>query len=103
MHLGTRSIGKPAPKPKGCCESSLRVGDDGRDSPIREAVMAPRRRIKKLAVLVDTTPEVLVEIMGDVFSETINELQMYKPRACGRIARDIPRRAAALRGADTGR
>jgi hypothetical protein len=53
--------------------------------------MAPTRRIQKLAVLVDTTPEMLVEIMGDVFSETINELQTYKPRACGRLARDIHR------------
>ena len=53
--------------------------------------MAPKRRIRKLAVLVDATPEMLVEIMGDVFSETINELQVYKPRACGRIARDIRR------------
>jgi hypothetical protein len=85
MHLGTRLISK----------------DDGRDLPIREAVMAPRRHIKKLAVLVDTTPEALVEIMGDVFSETIHELQMYKPRACGRIARDI-RRHRQMNGVGAG-
>jgi hypothetical protein len=53
--------------------------------------MGPRRRIKKLAVLVDTTPETLVEVMGDVLSDTVNELQTYKPKVCGRIARDIRR------------
>jgi len=53
--------------------------------------MAPRRRIEKLAVLVGTTPETLVEVMGDVLSDTVGELQTYKPRACGRIARDIRR------------
>ena len=51
--------------------------------------MAPRRRIKKLAVLVDTTPEMLVEVMGDVLSETIEELQTNKPGTCGHLARDI--------------
>jgi hypothetical protein len=53
--------------------------------------MAPKRRIEKLAVLVDTTPETLVEVMGDVLSDTVGELQTYKPRACARIARDIRR------------
>ena len=53
--------------------------------------MAPRRRIKKLAVLADTTPEMLIEVMGDVLRETVDELQMYKPRACGRMAREIRR------------
>ncbi len=78
--------------------------------------MAPRRRIRRLAVLVDTTPDrapkcgimhlgtqMLVEIMGDVFSETINELQTYKPRACGRIARDIRPTRSGAAGAGTGR
>ena len=51
--------------------------------------MAPRRRIRKLAALVDATPDMLVEVMGDVLSEAIDELQTYKPRTCGHIARDI--------------
>jgi hypothetical protein len=53
--------------------------------------MVVKRRIRKLADLVDTTPETLAEVIGDVFRETVSELQTYKPRACGRIARDIRR------------
>jgi len=68
----------------------------------REAVMAPRRRIKKLAVLMDTTPETLVEVMGDVLRETVDELQKYKPRACGRMARDIRRHRQMNPGASGG-
>jgi galactose-1-phosphate uridylyltransferase len=73
--------------------------DDGRDSAIREALMAPKRRIKKLAALVDTTPETLAEVIGDVLRETVNELQTYEPRACGRIARDIRRHRKTNAGA----
>jgi hypothetical protein len=58
---------------------------------MREALMAQKRRIKRLATLVDTTPETLAEVIGDVLRETVNELQSYKPRAGGRIARDIRR------------
>jgi hypothetical protein len=72
-------------------QSEPHRGHKGWDPPLKEAVMAPRRRVKKLAVLVDTTPEMLMDIMGDVFSETISELQTYKPRVCGRLARDIRR------------
>jgi hypothetical protein len=53
--------------------------------------MAPKRRIRKLAALVHTTPETLTEVIGDVFRETVNELKRRKPRAGGRIARGISR------------
>ncbi len=53
--------------------------------------MAPRRRIQKLAVRVGTTPDTLAEVVGDVLRETVNELQTYRPRGCGRMARDIHR------------
>jgi hypothetical protein len=76
-----RSAGEVAPVGK----------DEGRDSAIGEAVMAPKRRIRKLAALVHTTPETLTEVIGDVLRETVNELQRYKPSAGGRVARDIRR------------
>ena len=53
--------------------------------------MGTKRRIKKLAALVGATPETLAEVIGDVLREIANELQTYKPRACGHIARDIHR------------
>jgi hypothetical protein len=61
--------------------------------------MAAKKRIKKLAALVDTTPEVLAEAIGDVLRETVNELQTYKPRSCRRIARGIHRHRKANPGA----
>jgi hypothetical protein len=60
--------------------------------------MASKKRIKKLAVLVDTTPETLGEVMGDVLRETVNELHTYKPQACQRIARDIRKHRKMNRG-----
>jgi hypothetical protein len=69
--------------------------DDGRDTAMKEAVMAPRRRMKKLAVLVDSTPEILQEVIGVVLRETVTELQTNRPRAAGRIARDIRRHRRA--------
>ena len=72
------------------------VGKDyGRDTAMKEAVMAPRRRMKKLAVLVDSTPEILQEVIGAVLRETVTELQTNRPRAAGRIARDIRRHRKA--------
>lgn len=53
--------------------------------------MAPKRRIKKLAALVETTPETLTEVIGDILHETVNERQRYKPRAAGRMARGVGR------------
>jgi len=53
--------------------------------------MAPKRRIKKLAALVHTTPETLTEVIGDVLRETVSELQTYEPRTGGRVAGDIRR------------
>jgi hypothetical protein len=61
--------------------------------------MAAKKHIKKLAALVDATPDTLAEVIGDVLSETIDELQIYKPRACRRIARDIRRHRKANPGA----
>mgnify|MGYP001100339248 CR=1 FL=1 len=61
--------------------------------------MAPRKRIEKLAVLVDTTPETLAEVMGDVLSDTVDELHTYKPRVWGRIARGIRRHRKVSVGA----
>ncbi len=58
---------------------------------MREAVMAQRRRIRKLAVLVDAAPETLLAVIGDVRRETVNELQTYKPGVCERVARAIRR------------
>jgi len=53
--------------------------------------MAVKGRIQQLAVLVNTTPETLVEIMGDMSRETLNELQVRNPRAGGRVARNLRR------------
>jgi hypothetical protein len=64
--------------------------------------MAPKRRIKKLAALVDSTPETLAEVAGDVLRETVDELQRYKPNAGGRIARDICRHRKTSPGAGGG-
>ena len=66
------------------------AGKNGvRESAIKGAVVTRNRRIKKLAALVNTTPETLAEVIGDVLRETVNELQTYEPRAGARIARGI--------------
>ncbi len=68
------------------------VGKDDSWDPVNgEALMAPKRRMKRLAALVRTTPETLTEVMGAVLCETVHELRTYEPSACGRIARDIRR------------
>jgi hypothetical protein len=54
--------------------------------------MTPKRRIRKLAALVGTTPETLTEVIGDALRDTINELQIRKPKADRRIARRLRRR-----------
>lgn len=61
--------------------------------------MAPKRRISRLAALVDSTPETLTEAMEDVLRETVDELQTYKPRACRRIVGDLRRHRKRHSGA----
>jgi hypothetical protein len=46
-----------------------------------------RKRLRKLADLVETTPEMLTEVIEEVFRECLNELD--KPNACRRIAQDL--------------
>ena len=53
--------------------------------------MAPKRRIRRLAALVNTAPETLAEVIGDVLRDTVKELQMYEPGTGRRIAGDIRR------------
>ncbi|MCU0914589.1 MAG: hypothetical protein MUC88_08510 [Planctomycetes bacterium] len=53
--------------------------------------MAVKGRIRQLAVLVNTMPETLAEVMGDMSREALNELQAYNPKACGRMVRSIRR------------
>jgi hypothetical protein len=53
--------------------------------------MASKRRIKKLAALVGTTPETLAEVIGDVLRDTVNELRACMPKAGRRIAQGIRR------------
>jgi len=64
--------------------------------------MAPKRRIKKLAALVNATPDMLAEVIGDLLCETVTELQMYKPRAYGRVTSGIHRHRKTNPGASAG-
>jgi len=66
--------------------------------------MAPKRRIRRLAALVNTTPETLVQVIGDVLGDTVHELRACQSRAGGRIVRNIRRhrRKNAPRGSPHG-
>jgi hypothetical protein len=51
--------------------------------------MTPKRRIQKLAALVDAAPNVVAEVVADVLHETVNELRTYKPGTCRRVVQGI--------------
>ena len=74
-----------------CRRSGLQGKGKSRDPATGEAIMAPKRRIRKLAALVDTAPETLVQVIGDVLRDTVHELRTCQPRAGGHIMRNIRR------------
>ena len=68
------------------------------NSAIKGHVMGRKAHMKKLAALVNAKPEMLAEVLADTLRETVGELQVYKPRTCGRITRGIQRHHKLTRG-----
>jgi len=61
--------------------------------------MAPKKRMRRLAVLVNSPTRTLTEVLKDILRETVGELESHHPRVYGRIARDLRRRHKSTPGA----